>query len=176
MSCHCSPAYPPTLDSTLCERTNLSSDNVLRLLEFLLNNVYFTFQGTHYQQVLGCPMGSFISAILANLVMEHIEALATAPQLHKWCHRYVDDSHACFHKLFIEVFHTHLNSIDPHIQFTYEVEQEGARISFLDTKTTRRTDGSIVVTVYRKPTNTDRYLDFGSHHHVHHKPPLDGLC
>ena len=42
-------------------------------------------------------------------------------------------------------------------------------ISFLDTKTTRRTDGSIVVTVYRKPTNTDKYLDFDSHHHVQHK-------
>ena len=77
-------------DSTLnCERTNLSSDNVMRLLEFALNNVYFTFQGTHYQQVFGCPMSSPISAILANLVMEHIEeralrALATAPHPPKW--------------------------------------------------------------------------------------------
>ena len=157
-------------DPTLCERTNLSSDNVMRLLEFVLNNIYFTFQGTHYQQVFGCPMGSPISAILANLVMEHIEerALATAPHPPKWWYRYVDDSHACIHKQFIEEFHAHLNSIDPHVQFTYEVEQEGA-ISFLDTKTTRRTDGSIVVTVYRKPTNTDKYLDFDSHHHVQHK-------
>ena len=68
----------------------------------------------------------------------------------------------------MEEFHAHLNSIDPHVQFTCEVEQEGA-ISFLDTKTTRRTDGSIVVTVYRKPTNTDKYLDFDSHHHIQHK-------
>ena len=53
-------------DSTLCERTNLPSDNVMRLLEFVLNNVYFTFQGTLYQQVFGYPMGSPMSAILAN--------------------------------------------------------------------------------------------------------------
>ena len=45
-------------DSTLCARTNLSSDKVMRLLEFVLNNVYLTFQGTHYQQVFGCPKGS----------------------------------------------------------------------------------------------------------------------
>ena len=157
-------------DSTLCERTNVSSDNVMRLLDFVLNNVYFTFQGTHYQQVFGCPMGSPISAILANLVMKHIEerALATAPHPPKWWYRYLDDSDSCIHKQFIEEFRAHLNSIDPHVQFTYEVEQEGD-ISFLDTKTTRQTDGSIVVTVYRKPTNTDKYLDFDSHHQVQHK-------
>ena len=62
----------------------------------------------------------------------------------------------------------HLNLIDPHVQFTYEVEQEDA-ISLLDTKTTRRTDGSIVATVYRKPTNTDKYVNFDSHYHVQHK-------
>ena len=45
-----------------------------------------------------------------------------------------------------------LNSIDPPIQFTYEVEQKAPYL-FLDTKTTKETDGSIVVSVYRKPTN-----------------------
>ena len=42
-------------------------------------------------------------------------------------------------------------------------------IAFLDTKTTRQEDGSIAVSVYRKATNTDRYLDFKSHHHPQHK-------
>ena len=125
----------------------------MRVLEFVLNNIYFTLQVTHYHQVFGCPMGSPISAILGNLVMEHIEerALATAPHPPKWWYRYVDDSHACILEQFIGEFHAHLNSIDPHVQFTFQVEQLGA-ISFLDTKTTRRTDGSIIVTVYHKPT------------------------
>ena len=43
------------------------------------------------------------------------------------------------------------------------------RCAFLDTKTTRQEDGSITVSVYRKATNTDRYLDFKSHHHPQHK-------
>ncbi|KAL9972599.1 hypothetical protein ACROYT_G018935 [Oculina patagonica] len=60
----------------------------------------------------------------------------------------------------VDEFHSHLNSINPHnIKFTIEVESEGS-IAFLDTKTTRQEDGSITVSVYRKATNTDRYLDF----------------
>ncbi|KAL9961859.1 hypothetical protein ACROYT_G030890 [Oculina patagonica] len=63
---------------------------------------------------------------------------------------------------------SHLNSINPHIKFTIEVESEDS-IAFLDTKTTRREDGSITVSVYRKATNTDRYLDLRSHHHPQQK-------
>ena len=155
-------------DPTLCERTNLSSDNVMRLLEFVLNNIYFTFKGTHYQQVFGCPMGSPISAILANLVMEHIKerALTTAPHPPKWWYCYVDGSHACIRKHFIEEFHAHLNSIDPRVQF---MRLNKKVLSLFWTQTTRWTDGSIFVTVYRKPTNTDKYLDFDLHRHVQHK-------
>ena len=36
----------------------------------------------------------------------------------------------------------------------------------------RRDDGTIDITVYRKPTHTDRYLDFRSHHPSHVKRGL----
>ena len=42
-------------------------------------------------------------------------------------------------------------------------------LPFLTQKTTRQDDGSITVSVYRKATRTDRYLDFKSHHHPQHK-------
>ena len=48
-----------------------------------------------------------------------------------------------------------------------EQELEG-KLSFLDTLITLR-NGSLFINVYRKPTHTDRYLDYNSHHDKQHK-------
>ena len=79
----------------------------------------------------------------------------------------MDDSHACLKKDYVQEFHDHLNSVNPNIQFTKEVEKDN-RLSFLDTTTTR-VRGRIQVSVYRKLTHTDRYLDYNSHHPSQHK-------
>ena len=106
-------------------------------------------------------MGSPISPVLADLVMEVIEETAITTALHppKWWLCYVDDSHACLKKNQVDTFHQHLNSINANIQFTLELENTNVYgLPFLDTITSRR--GTVVqVDVYRKPTHTDRYLD-----------------
>ena len=49
------------------------------------------------------------------------------------------------------------------------MEQElDGKLSFLDTLITRN-NGSLFINVYRKPTHTDRYLDYKSHHDKQHK-------
>ena len=53
------------------------------------------------------------------------------------------------------------------IRMVKEIESDN-KISFLDTLVTRR-NGTIAVDVYRKPTHTDRYLDYNSHHDNKHK-------
>ena len=76
----------------------------------------------------------------------------------------------CFSKIKktnISSFHDTLNSIDPHIDFTIENEKYG-KIAFLDTLVSRN-DGLIFIDVYRKPTHTDRYLNYLSHHDQKHK-------
>ena len=111
-------------DQDLAERTNMSISNIMRLLEFVLNHNYFKHDNTHYKQIFGCAMGSPISPVIADLVMEEIEetAIATASRPPKWWFRYVDDSHACLRKDQVDEFHQHLNSINTNIQFTLELE------------------------------------------------------
>ncbi|CAH3157792.1 unnamed protein product [Pocillopora meandrina] len=115
-------------------------------------------------------MGSPISPIVANLYMEQLEsrALDTAPTPPTMWYRYVDDTMAKIHENAVDSFSEHLNSIDQHIQFTSEQEKDG-RIPFLDTCVSINQDGSTKISVYRKPTHTDQYLNFQSNHHLQHK-------
>ena len=48
------------------------------------------------------------------------------------------------------------------MNFTFEQEQNG-QLSFSDILVTRN-NGCLNVNIYRKPTHTDRYLDYNSHH------------
>ena len=107
-------------------------------------------------------MDSPVSAVVANLYMEFFEELAlkSAPSKPRLWKRYVDDT-CCIV----------CDSVRPSIRFTVEVEREGS-LPFLDTLLQRRDDGSLDVTVYRKPPHTDRYLDFQSHHPSHVKRGL----
>ena len=57
----------------------------------------------------------------------------------------------------------HLNSINDYIKFTVETPDEAGGVPFLDTKPTP-TGNKIQCSVYRKPTHTDRYLDWRSNH------------
>ena len=87
-------------NQNLAERSYLSVDNILKLSDFVFNHNYFKYDGEHYKQIFGCAMGSPISPVLADLVMEEIEetAISTISHPPKWWFRYVDDSHSCLRK------------------------------------------------------------------------------
>lgn len=53
--------------------------------------------------------------------------------------------------------------VDPNIQLTVE-NQKGGQLPFLDILVSRDSDGSISTSVYHKPTHTDQYLHFQTHH------------
>ena len=114
-------------------------------------------------------MGSPVSPVVANLCMEAIEDMAinTTPVPPKVWKRYVDDSFCIIKRNAVDSFHNSLNGIDQHISFTIE-EENNNQIAFLDTLVTRK-DNTLIVEVYRKPTHTNRYLDFYSHHDKRHK-------
>ena len=62
----------------------------------------------------------------------------------------------------MENFFHHINNFHQNIKFTMEEESNG-ELAFLDTLL-KRNNGEISVLVYRKPTHTDQYLHYSSHH------------
>ena len=88
--------------------------------------------------------------------------METFPNPPKFWICYVDDTCCALATSDINGFHQLINSIEPHIQFTVKIETD-RQLPFLDLLRCEE-DGSIFTSVYRKPTHTDRYLDFTSHH------------
>ena len=71
----------------------------------------------------------------------------------------------------VEGFLNDLNSLRPTITFTVEQEVDG-KLLFLDTLLHCKNDGSLDISIYRKSTYTDLYLNFSSHHPRHVKESM----
>ena len=154
-------------DPSLHDRTRLTtSDNT-----FCLNSTEFSYNNKYYRQIHGTAMGSPISVAVANLVMEVIESRALStffepPRIFK---RYVDDTICVIKKNNIDDFHKHLKEQDKdNIDFTIERYSDSG-LPFLDTLNRVSEDGTIKISIYRKRTHTDKYLDYTSHHPSTHK-------
>ena len=157
-------------DDTLCNRTDLTIDDIEIALNFCLNNTYFTFERKHYQQIFGVPKGFPISVVIANLVMEYVEqkeisSFNSSPKLWK---RFVDDTFLIMQTNDVNRFFDHLNNVDPNINFTIELEQDD-KLAFLDVLVMRTQDGKLATKVHRKTTHTNRYLNYHSAHSIEQK-------
>ena len=137
----------------------LLTNDLMDLLNLCLTSTYFQYNGKHYKQLHGTAIGSPVSVVVAEIVMQNIEeqALASYKRTIPLWLRYVDDTFTTLHKDEIDDFHEHLNRQNAHIQFTKEIEDNG-KIPFLDCLVIRD-NNRLPTTVYRKPTHTDRLLD-----------------
>ena len=124
--------------------------NIICLLEFCLRSTYFTFQNQYYEQVEDAAMGSPISPIVANLYMENFETrtISTSPHIPPlmW-KRFVDDTCVIIKEAHKQDFLEHINSIDPHIQFTSEDSKPDGSMPFLDMLITPTEEGRLNTTV-----------------------------
>ncbi|XP_041461178.1 uncharacterized protein LOC121412434 [Lytechinus variegatus] len=155
-------------DSDLASRTNLTPDQIHDVLLTCLNSNSFKWRNIYYKQLLGAAMGSPLSPIIANIFMEHFEhqALKTADKPPSLWLRYVDDTFVIWPHSTPDLhqFLNHLNNQHPSIKFTMETQRDNS-IPFLDVLITKTPSGFPSHQVYRKPTHTDGYLNFRSHHH-----------
>ena len=167
------------LHKDLQQRTSLTIHQMIGLLGFCLNNTYFVFQGTYHEQIEGAAMESPISPIVPNLHIEEFEAkaLGTAPHCPSLWKRFIDDTFVVIKAVHKDEFLQLINFIDEGIQFTAENTKEDGSMPFLDTLVIPQSDGSLMTTVYRKPTNTDQYLQWDSHHAISAKNSvINTLC
>ena len=160
----------------LKQRTSMSVDHIISLLEFCLGSTYFTLKGRFYEQQEGAAMGSPISPNVVNLYLEDLEtkAIQAAQNPPSFWRRYVDDILTIIKSSQIESFLNHLNSIDHYIQFTKEESRPDGSMPFLDILITPNEDGSLSTTVYRKSTQTDLYLQWDSYHTITSKYSVVG--
>ena len=100
-------------------------------------------------------MGSTIKPIVANLNMEDFEnktinIAECPPRISK---RFVDDTFVVIEAEKKQGFLEHTNKVDPHTHFTTEDARTDGSIPFLDTIVMPQPDGSLLTSVYRKPTH-----------------------
>ena len=75
----------------------------------------------------------------------------------------MDDTFTIIKRVHLSFFFEHINNMHEQIKFTTEEENEG-KLLFLKALLTRKDNGSVSVSVYRKLTPTDQYLNFKSNH------------
>ena len=139
----------------------------MELVQLCIQSNFFQYQSEIYQQVTGMPMGSPISVVVAELVMQHIEKLIfeNSPCGSLLWRRYVDDIITILPSTEIEEFTNYINNIHSNFKFTCEVEKD-RKLPYLDVLITRAEDNNMTFSVYRKNSYSGKYLDYSSENHL----------
>jgi hypothetical protein len=155
--------------SYIKKETDIPQKEFINMIQFILNSSYFKFNNKIYKQTFGTPMGSPLSPIISDIVLQDIENKV----LHRiknnilFYHRYVDDIICAAKHSEIIAIQNLFNSFHNRIKFTIEREKNNS-ISFLDIKLIR-INNKIITDWFHKSTFSGRYLSFYSNHPTHHK-------
>ena len=94
----------------------LPTEDIMDLLNLCLPSTYFQYNGKHYKQLHGTAMGSPVSVVVAEIVMQHVEerTLATCRQTIPLWLRYVDDTFTAVRKDKIAVI-----GVEPAVKYSF---------------------------------------------------------
>ena len=134
-----------------------------------MNCTKFKFRGEFYKQRFGTPIGSVISPMLAEIVMEDLERsiFERLGFVLPFYFRYVDTL-LCVPLDKLQMVIDTFNDYHSRIQFTHQMERNN-RISFLDFEIIKLDNGKIVSNWYRKSTYSGRLLNLISNHPFQNK-------
>lgn len=149
--------------------TNLPKNEFILAAKLCLNSTYFQYNDKIYKQIFGTAMGSPLSAVIANLVMEDLEQ----DSLNKLdCHvqfykRYIDDCICCIPVGKIDHVPHIFNSYHGRLKFTFETESQNS-INFLNVKIIHN-NTHIKTNWHIKDTSSNRHLNYFSYTSVNFK-------
>ena len=168
-------------DTTLPPR--ITKEFTIALYEFLQNNLFFTHDGTVYQQWVGTGMGKDYSPAIADIKMGYDEiklegfimtnfSREVCSLFLEWYKRYLDDIFFAWSKKYkhqLEKIKQFMQALDPKIKFTFEDSFNNSNngIAFLDVWLQINDNGKVSSDIYAKPTDTFNYLPFTSSHPRH---------
>lgn len=149
---------------SISEHCTISEEHFIKLIDFIFESSYCLYNGIYYKQLTGTPMGSVISPILAQYVMDDLLEKCIEKLTFKmpFCKKYVDDIICMVPSNKVQETLTVFNSQHPKIQFTVEEEKDQS-VPFLDVKIIRR-ETTLITDWYTKPTYSGRYINFQSYH------------
>lgn len=146
-------------------KTKLNKKQFLNIIELIFNSSYFKFNNHYYKQILGTPMGSNLSPILSQYVMDDLLNNCIPKLKFKlpFIKKFVDDIVTSVPQNSINEILEIFNQYNSHIQFTIEKEKD-LSVPFLDTLLIRSDNNIIITDWYTKPTYSGRYINFHSYH------------
>ncbi|XP_058817473.1 uncharacterized protein LOC131680779 [Topomyia yanbarensis] len=155
----------------LQQHTTIPWDSFKAAMKTVLDASFFQYDGKFYRQDHGVPMGSPLSPVVANIVMEKLEQL-TIERLKlrnislTIYRRYVDDCFVVGNGEEIDTVLGEFNKSHSSLVFTLEKEQEGS-MRFLDLTLSR--EGENITKMWFPKQQNGRYLDFTSESPFSHK-------
>ncbi|KAK3094748.1 hypothetical protein FSP39_005718 [Pinctada imbricata] len=133
-----------------------TEDDMIRMLEIFIDNIFVVFGGTVFQQIVGIPMGTNCAPLLADLFLysyeaDFIQTLRSTGRKHlasqfNFTFRYIDDVLSINNPKFKD----HLHELYPHELEIKETTESDRSASYLDILLSFDANGHLNTSLYDK--------------------------